>query len=65
MRRFMRICKNKGADQLHGGLNQKFEPSSHLQGLYSQVCVLHGRNPKDWFSHDMASTKGRDLPCNH
>ena len=32
-------------------LNTKFPASSHLQWLYSLVCVRPGQNPHCWFSH--------------
>ena len=32
-------------------LNTKFQASSHLQWLYSLVCVRPGQNPHCWFSH--------------
>ena len=32
-------------------LNPKFQASSHLQWLYSLVCVRPGQNPHCWFSH--------------
>ena len=35
-------------------LLSKFEISSHLQKLYSLVCVGPGRKPECWFSHDAA-----------
>ena len=60
------ILENKGADQLSGyrAADQrlcfhyvdstsplKFQASSHLLLLYSQICV---RNPEDRFSHETA-----------
>ena len=60
------ICENKDADQLRGNsafvfatwivqylyfINLKFQASSHLQQLYSLVCVRPGQNPHCWFSH--------------
>ena len=60
------ICQNKDADQLRGNckadqrlcfcyflyfLNSKFQASSHLQWLYSLVCVRPGQIPNCWFSH--------------
>ena len=35
-------------------LNTKFQASSHLQWLYSLVCVRSGQNPHCWFSHVVA-----------
>ena len=32
-------------------LNTKFQAPSHLQWLYSLVCVRPGQNPHCWFSH--------------
>ena len=32
-------------------LNTKFQASSHLQQLYSLVCVRPGQNPSCWFSY--------------
>ena len=32
-------------------LNPKFQASSHLEWLYSLVCVRPGQNPHFWFSH--------------
>ena len=34
--------------------NPKFLASSHLQLLYSPVCVGPDWNPEVWFSHDVA-----------
>ena len=60
------ILENKGADQLSGyraadqrlcfhlvvsASHLKFQASSHLLLLYSQVCV---GNPEDRFSHEAA-----------
>ena len=33
-------------------LNPKFPASSHLQRLYSSVCVRPVQKPHCWFSHD-------------
>ena len=35
-------------------LNTKFQATSHLQWLYSLVCVRPGQNPNCWFSHAWA-----------
>ena len=38
-------------------LNAKFPASSHLQLLYSIVCVRPGPKPHCWFSHNAGSYK--------
>ena len=63
------ICENKDADQFRGNreadqrlcfrymdsdLNSKFQTSIHLLWPYSPVCVIPGRKPERWFSHDAA-----------
>ena len=59
------ICENKGADQLRGNqrlcfrytdrtINPKFPASSHIQRLYSPVCVGPVRKAHCWFSHEAA-----------
>ena len=60
------MCENTDADQLRGKLisafvfaapqcffflNKKFPAYSHLQWLYSLVCVRPGQNPNCWFSN--------------
>ena len=62
-------CENKDADQLRGNrkadqrlcfryldstIPLQFPASSHLQWLYSLVCVRPGQNPNCWFSHSGA-----------
>ena len=59
------ICENKDADQFRGVfaiwivqslfyLKPKFQASSHVQWLYSPVCVGPGRKPEDRFSQNEA-----------
>ena len=65
----IRMCENKGADQLRGNreadqrlclvqslyfLNTKFHASSCLLLLCSPVCVGPGRKQQRWFSHEAA-----------
>ena len=42
-------------------LNLKFQASSHLQWLYSLVCVRPGQIPNCWFSHVAAHLKCTDF----
>ena len=42
-------------------LNTKFQASSHLQWLYSLVCVRLGQNPYCWFSHVAAHISIHEL----
>ena len=39
----------------------KFQLSSHLQQLYSLVCVRPGQNPHCWFSHVAAHLENLEL----
>ena len=39
-------------------LNPNFQASSHLQWIYSLVCVGPGRKAEDWFIHNESQIKG-------
>ena len=46
-------------------LNTNFQASSHLQWLYSLVCVIPGQNPHCWFSHVAAHFVDGEMLLKH
>ena len=46
-------------------LNPKFQASSHLQQLYSLVCVRTGQKPHCWLSHFEAQVYISNIDCGY